>query len=44
MFKKNNTLEEIEEDMNAFMFIVKELNKDMCDNCDLNTCGACAGR
>jgi hypothetical protein len=37
------TQEDIDNDEKAFMHQVKESNKDMCDNCDLNSCHGCIG-
>ena len=39
----NKTMEQIEEQNDAFMHFVIESNKDMHDNCDMNDCNACVG-
>jgi hypothetical protein len=39
----HRTPEEIEEDINSFMNVVKQLGSDIHDNCDTNTCNACTG-
>jgi len=43
MTKTNRTQEQIDADEVALMAEIEELNKDMHDNCDLNTCRACVG-
>jgi len=41
--KANRTQEQIISDESALMAEIEESNKDMHDNCDLNTCRACVG-